>query len=183
MAKKSIDSDLGRIIREGLSEGKSRKQLFEELSEIYIDKSTVREQLVRTVDPRLLLKHRVQIFASMLILLLSFVSFFEMVAMHEGDESQTKVIIMLMPILIYIPITSYCIRKGMMEYTIFPFLFYINFAINFSEYITIEPIFFGLSLVLGIVYTIVTIDLRKKLLPHLTLFGPKRNDERQAIFE
>lgn len=183
MAKKSIDSDLGRLIREGLIEGKSRKQLYEELSEIYIDKSTIREQLVRTVDPRLMKRYRPQIILMVLIFLLSFVAFIEMVVVGNGNDDLYKAIIIFVPSLISVPVITYCVNRGMLEFTTFPVLLYVNTAITQYEYLAIEPLFFSLSIGLGVVYTILAIRLRKKLLPHLTFFGPKRNNERQAIFE
>jgi hypothetical protein len=176
MSRKSIDHKIiAQFTRESLAEGKSRQQIYNELTEKYFDRFSLKQMVDRVPDPRLLIEHKKEINFSIGLVTLSFLSFSAMLVLQNISIHPAMTISYLVLLLVFILYAIFSERKYILEFGLIPLIVYINLSFHFNEFFTIEPILFTMSILFGIFYIISAIRLRRKLLPHLRFFKSRKN--------
>lgn len=183
MSKKSIDrKDVLKTLKLGLSEGKSRQEILDELSEQYFDRKTLSTIIAMTPDQKTIDKYRLLNNLLLLLLLLSITA-----KTIIGIVLLSSISIFLIPFVFIFSLVNILFTIEVAKYKgyIYNILGILTLAglLKLLSSIDIYGKGILIDVAIGLAIALLSFYLGKKMFPNYGLFGPKKDMNGNVILE
>lgn len=188
MTKKSINpKEIQRIIQEKIQANIPRKEILNELSEQYYDKNMISLMIASTVDPYLKVKYKSWNNILMGLLVLSIISkiidgvllFSTYTSLMSSLTALTISFSIIIPLLFAVLIVEVSKFRG----NIYNFVGGLAIAGIFQSISNIQELelYALISIVLCLIISVLSFYLKRKLFPHFSFFGLKKDKEGNVL--